>query len=125
MSILLFVAIASVESNLDPTAWNEKENAAGIVQIRPIMVEDVNRICKLRGLEERYTLLDRWSTSKSYAMMGIYLTHYSVGMDLDVAGKARLWNGGPTGYLKPSTVEYGKRVKARYLALEAALKGIK
>ena len=40
----LIKAIMAVESSGNPNAYNEAEQSAGILQIRPIMVEDVNRI---------------------------------------------------------------------------------
>ena len=45
VSILdVITAIEKVESNQDKYAINEKENALGCLQIRPIMVKDYNRI---------------------------------------------------------------------------------
>jgi len=102
----LFIAIAIVESNLNPNAFNPKENAAGIVQIRPILVKDVNRISG-----KKYTLEDRFSVRKSYEMFCIYLTYYK---PKTYEQAARMWNGGPKGHLKKSTLKYWKKVK-KYL----------
>ena len=51
--------LCAVESEFDSLAYNNTADAAGIIQIRPIYVEDVNRI---QGTE--YTLEDRYSPVK-------------------------------------------------------------
>ena len=57
----LLNAVMAVESNFDTMAYNSKENAAGVLQIRPIMVREVNRLLG----EDKYTLKDRWSKQKA------------------------------------------------------------
>ncbi len=54
-------AIIYVESRNNPNAWNKREDACGVLQIRPIMINDVNRILK----RNQYTLNDRWNKTKS------------------------------------------------------------
>lgn len=106
---LLFAAICIVESGGDPSAYNKAEDSAGIVQIRPIMIEDVNRILKLRNDKRRFTLGDRWNVAKSQQMFDIYMSHYCKGMSL--IDKARCWNGGPKGHKKDSTLRYAAKVQ--------------
>lgn len=115
---LLFAAICIVESGGDPSAYNKAEDSAGIVQIRPIMIEDVNRICKLKGDKRRFTLGDRWNTEKSRQMFTIYLDHYCKGMSL--IDKARAWNGGPRGHKKDSTLRYAAKVQKELNKLRQA-----
>jgi soluble lytic murein transglycosylase-like protein len=106
----LLVAIAKVESKLDSTAYLKSENAVGILQIRPIMVKDVNRILKLKNINITYTLNDRWNINKSVEMFNIY-TNYYTKMVGNKERIARRWNGGPNGHKKKSTISYWNKVK--------------
>ena len=106
----LLVAIAYVESELNPTAYLKREDAVGILQIRPIMVKDVNRILKLNGDTNRFNMKDRWDISKSIDIFNIYTNFYSKSLS-NVENIARRWNGGPTGHHKSSTIHYWKQVK--------------
>ena len=106
----LIESIAVVESKLDSTAYSSKENAVGILQIRPIMVKDVNRILSIVGDSKRYTLEDRWSISKSIEMFSIYSCYYSLDLN-NFENIARRWNGGPVGHRKKSTETYWGEVK--------------
>ena len=117
---ILFAAICLVESSGDPSAYNKAEDAAGIVQIRPIMVEDVNRILKARGDKRRFTLGDRWNVAKSRQMFDVYMDHYCKG--LSFIDKARCWNGGPTGHKKDSTLRYAAKVQAAMKTIQAEKK---
>ena len=101
----LWEAICTVESGNDQFAYNPKEKAAGIAQIRPCVVDDLNRIAK----SEKWTLLDRWNIEKSRKMFNEYTGHYAkTGNDEE---RARIWNGGPRGAHKHATKEYWNRVK--------------
>jgi hypothetical protein len=103
-------ALAQKESGGDPNAWNEKENAAGLYQIRPCYVADVNRIVGY----QRFTDSDRWNPKQSALMVVIYLDHYATPKRLDHKptwyDKARIHNGGPDGWRRCSTIKYGKDV---------------
>lgn len=100
----LFDALFYVEASFDYRKYNEKEEAAGILQIRPIMIEDVNRIMGY----EKYTLDDRWSIVKSKEIFLDYQQYYNPDMDYEIA--ARCWNGGPNGHKKSSTIKYWNKV---------------
>ena len=54
-----------VESRGDSMAYNARENAAGVLQIRPIFLSELNRQLKLNGKDYQYTLRDRFSEKKS------------------------------------------------------------
>ena len=108
---LLLLAIACVESDCNPQAYNEAEDAAGILQIRPIMVEDCNRIVG----EERWKPEDRYDIIQSYEMAIIYLNNYCFGMSLEEM--ARCWNGGPSGYKKNATLAYWHKVEKELIRL--------
>ena len=114
---LLFAAICIVESGGDPSAHHKGEDAVGIVQIRPIMIEDVNRILKLRNDKRRFTLGDRWNVAKSRQMFDIYMSHYCFGYSL--MDKARCWNGGPKGHKKDATLRYAAKVQKAMRQIQA------
>ena len=69
----LLMAVMAVESNFDSMAYNAKENAAGCLQIRPIMVREINRLVG----KDSFTLSDRWSKVKSIQMFSICLLYTS------------------------------------------------
>jgi len=104
--LALLQAIIEVESNGNPHAKG-RAGELGILQIRPILVKDVNRI---EGIE-RYSLEDRTDPLASIQMFWIYSDHYSSGESREVI--ARRWNGGPRGDQKASTARYWALVKAR------------
>jgi len=100
----LIEAIIHVESRGDSMAYNSKEDAVGVLQIRPIMVREVNRLLGF----DKYTLKDRWSVSKSKEMFNIVRQNTKDATDEKVA---RRWNGGGNGDKKKSTLGYWEKVK--------------
>ena len=100
----LLMAVMAVESNFDSMAYNSKENAAGVLQIRPIMVREVNRLLG----KDKYTLKDRWSKTKSIEMFNVIRSHTNNPTDEMIA---RNWNGGWNGHKKKSTLKYWNKVK--------------
>jgi len=100
----LLNAVMAVESNFDTMAYNSKENAAGVLQIRPIMVREVNRLLG----EDKYTLKDRWSKAKSIEMFNVIRSHLKGASDEEIA---RTWNGGYNGHKKQNTLKYWQKVK--------------
>jgi hypothetical protein len=103
----LLMAVMAVESNFDSMAYNEKENAAGVLQIRPIMVREVNRLLG----KDKYTLKDRWSKAKSIEMFNVIRSHTKNPTDEMIA---RNWNGGWNGHKKQSTIKYWNKVKKQF-----------
>lgn len=110
--IPLVLAIAEVESGGNANAIGDDGLAVGLMQIQPIMVEDVNRILEMRGSDKRYTTLDRYSPELSIRMFWVYTIHYAEHHDdFSFEGIARRWNGGPDGHLEETTLEYWERVQ--------------
>lgn len=107
---LFLKALAQKESGGDPNAWNAKENAAGLYQIRRCYVVDVNRIVGY----QRFTDADRWDVKQSALMVVIYLDHYAtpkrLGRKPTWEDRARCHNGGPCGFRKTCTIQYGKDI---------------
>jgi hypothetical protein len=113
---LLLEAMIIVESNGNDSCIGDKNlgrPSVGCLQIRPIMVREVNRILRKQKIKKKYTLNDRYSRKKSIEMFYIWRDyHHSEDSDEVIA---RCWNGGPKGWKKKSTRYYWiKVVKERY-----------
>jgi hypothetical protein len=108
-------AVIMVESTNNPKAYNKRENAVGILQIRPIMVREVNRVLKMNNSNDRYTLLDRWSKEKSIDMFEIIAENVRCCEDMTrlefYERVARKWNGGYRGMEKTATIKYWNKIK--------------
>jgi len=87
----LLASIGMVESSHRENAYNRSTDAVGFYQIRPIYVQDVNRILG----HEHYSLADRWDGQKSTEMVIIYFRHYGRGMSYREL--AALHYAGPRG----------------------------
>lgn len=102
----LIDAIIYVESRGNTLAHNISEDAVGCLQIRPIMLREVNRLLGF----QKYKLNDRWNKTKSIEMFNVIKKHT---IDPSNEKLARNWNGGWNGYKKPSTLKYWHKVKAQ------------
>ena len=108
----LIEAIIVVESQGNDNAVGDthmSEPSIGALQIRPIMVREVNRILKLKGEEDRFHLKDRYDRDKSIQMFMIWKDFYHD--DSDDETIARSWNGGPKGNKNPKTLRYWEKVE--------------
>lgn len=84
----------------------KREGAYGVLQIRQICLDDVNR-----KYGTTVTLKDVQSSRAMSRWVCVhYVRMYSAGSSYEVA--ARTWNGGPSGRNKKSTITYWHRVKA-------------
>ena len=102
-------ALILIESSGNPKAFNKKENACGCLQIRPIMLREVNRILRKQNNDKRFTKEDRWSCGLSQEMFYIWRDYHHKDSSDEVI--ARNWNGGPRGYKKQSTEHYWNKVQ--------------
>jgi len=100
----LIAAIIEVESGGDTLAYNSKEDAVGCLQIRPIMVREVNRLLG----KDSFTLYDRWSKVKSIQMFNILRSNIKEASNEKIA---RVWNGGYNGHKKQNTIKYWNKVR--------------
>ena len=98
-----------VESEGNDSAYSKKEEAVGCLQIRPIMVREVNRILEIQKSDLEYTLEDRWSREKSIEMFHIVNGYHNKNSTYEEI--ARAWNGGPNWFKKGLTKRYWKRVQ--------------
>lgn len=107
----ILLSIIKEESKFKLDAINRSENAVGLLQIRPIMIKEVNLIIG----EERFTNADRNDLYKSIEIFVIYQNYFNPEWDLEKA--ARLWNGGRNGMNKESTIGYAKRIEKHYASM--------
>jgi len=108
----LIEAMAFVESGGNPATIgdiNLGTPSVGLLQIRPIMVREVNRILRKQGLDKRFKNSDRKSGDKSIEMFNIWADAYHLNSSYEKM--ARNWNGGPKGYKKSATAHYWKKVQ--------------
>ena len=112
-----FRAICVIESHGRADAVGDKGAALGIAQIHTILVDDVNRIQK----RERFFYSDRLSPEKSYKMFRIYVRHYASNGGPEQW--SRIWNGGPRGSVKGSTLRYWEKVHVEMLRYKRCYDG--
>ena len=117
--MILIPLLIAVESGGNDAALGDyckktgEYKAVGCLQIHKIVVDDVNRIQK----KEVFTYNDRYDRRKSSRIAEIYLSHYGArykriaGQEANAEVLSRIWNGGPNGYKKESTVKYWKKVE--------------
>ncbi len=108
----LLEALIQVESQGNENAVGDKHlsrPSIGVLQIRPIMVREVNRILKNQNIKIKYTLDDRYSKDKSIEMFMIWkMNHHPNDTDEVIA---RCWNGGPRGWKRKATLYYWNKVQ--------------
>ena len=102
--MVLINAIIQVESSGNPKAHNLKEDARGVLQIRAVMVREINR---LSG--RSYTHNDAWDKDKSIEMFKTLQKYYNPEWNFKKASKQ--WNGGYNGEQYKSTERYWQEVK--------------
>ena len=109
----LVTALIFVESRGNDSAIGDRHlvgnEAVGALQIRPIMVREVNRILKIQKSDKRFTLKDRFEREKSIEMFYIWKNYHHKDSEPEVI--ARNWNGGPKGYKVNRTVKYWNKVE--------------
>ena len=109
----LLNALIFVESRGNDSAIGDRHlvgnEALGALQIRPIMVREVNRICKRIGSHQRFALKDRFDRQKSIHMFMIWREFHHKDDSAEVI--ARNWNGGPKGYKKDRTIQYWNKIE--------------
>jgi soluble lytic murein transglycosylase-like protein len=110
MHPLLLSALIQIESNGNDHARG-RHGELGALQIRPILVRDVNRIM---GTDYSHAQVTNRATATFIA--NAYLSHY--GRNLSDESLARLWQGGPKALKRSSTRAYGKRVMRKLRSMD-------
>lgn len=103
----LITALMAVETggcrNPD-LAIGDGGRAIGSLQIHKAVVEDVNRFAGTS-----YSWKGMTNRADARKVCEIYLQRYAKGKSIEDA--ARIWNGGPDGYRKSSTLAYWTKVQ--------------
>tara|TARA_R110000822_G_scaffold91421_3_gene210746 strand:+ start:2017 stop:2529 length:513 start_codon:yes stop_codon:yes gene_type:complete len=108
----LINALIQVESNGNDSCIGDRHliiPSVGCLQIRPIMVREVNRILAILGDNTQYKNKDRYSHEKSIEMFLIWKNFHHKDHSNEVI--ARSWNGGPKGPLRKRTIHYWYKVQ--------------
>ena len=94
----LWEAVCMVESENNPSAFNEEEDATGVAQVRPVRLRDFN---DRTGKE--YTMEDMYNTTISKEVFMYYAAQFNYS-DTEIIAKR--WNGSGI-----KTIAYWDRVK--------------
>ena len=104
-------AFIAVESSGDRFAYNKIEKAAGILQIRPIRLDEINRL-----FGTSYKLEDRFDSIKSVEMFLKFQLHYDPDLNLEEVSKN--WQGNPNWKSTKYTAKYYAKIKQAYACIE-------
>jgi hypothetical protein len=112
MHPLLLSALIQIESGGNDQAKG-RHGELGALQIKPILVRDVNRIMGTHYAHQQVT-----NRAVSTFIANAYLSHY--GKNLSDESLARIWQGGPKGHRKTSTRAYARRVMRQLQSMDDA-----
>lgn len=76
----LIISLAKIESNNNPKAHNKKTDAAGLLQITPIYLKEVNKYTF-----NKYSLNDRFDSLKNIEMFKIFNRIHNPSFDIETA----------------------------------------
>jgi hypothetical protein len=113
MNTAFMDSIIHVESRGRDNAVS-RDGSAGPLQIKAVLVKDVNRILAHRGDTLRFRMKDRFDRDKAIQMFWIYQSFYGKQGD-SFETMARRWNGGPNGPSKKATRKYWKKVNKQLM----------
>ena len=105
-------ALIYVESRGNDSAIGDthlETPSIGALQIRPVMVREVNRILKIMGSTQRYKLKDRFDRQSSIEMFLFWKNYHHPEDGFEEI--ARCWNGGPRGMKNKRTEKYWIKVQ--------------
>jgi hypothetical protein len=107
LNALIFVESRGIENAVGDK--HLERPSVGVLQIRPIMVAEVNRILTKQKIKKRFKLKDRFSREKSIEMFMIWKGYYH--KDNNFEAIARSWNGGPRWRKIKRTEKYWSKVE--------------
>jgi hypothetical protein len=110
MHPLLLSALIQVESNGNDHARG-RHGELGALQIKSIMVRDVNRIMGTSYAHQQVT-----NRAISIFIAESYFAHY--GRNLSDESLARIWQGGPKALKRSSSRAYGRRVMRKLRSMD-------
>lgn len=116
----LVEALIQVESGGNDNAVGDKhltDKAYGCLQIRKPCITDVNKIFGTNYTADQMLgnrQLSLWVFNK---YMELYANVRKLGRPVTDEDRARIWNGGPTGYKRDSTIPYWEKVEKLLLKM--------
>lgn len=112
MTPQLLAALIMVESSGRDHVVGDGGHARGPLQIHAAVIRDVNRI---HGTH--YTHQQMTNRADACRVCTLYLSTYAtrerLGHTPTDEDRARIWNGGPEGWRRPTTLGYWSRVRRR------------
>ena len=105
----LILALIAVESGGNDHAWGDNGKAWGCLQIRAEVVKDVKRINPRDDYYDAFVRADAIWICQTY--LNHYVTRKRLGRNPTFQDYARVWNGGPQGWKKDSTLPYWVKVE--------------
>lgn len=99
--------LKEVESNGDPNAIGDGGLSYGILQIQQGAIDDVNE-----RFDTNYKHEDAFDIECAEEIFELYIQRWATHLEKKEGRKAtaqdivRIWNGGPQGYKKQSTIDY-------------------
>ena len=115
--VKLVDALIQVESKGNLDAIGDGGKAIGCLQIHKEVIDDVNKHYPNYYREKLYTVDDAFCKDKAIEICWLYLKYWGNQYKRKhnkIPTKevyVRIWNGGPTGYEKQSTIKYWNKVK--------------
>jgi len=107
-------ALIQVESTGNDNAIGDlhlSDRAYGCLQIRKPVCIDVNNAFGTSYIPQDMLGNRKLSIEVFHKYMSLYATPKALGREVTDQDRARIWNGGPTGYKKSATVGYWAKVK--------------
>lgn len=117
MKLLLLLILIESSGNDSPIP-GDNGLAHGCLQIHACVVTDVNKKFKTTYTwpEDCYSREKSLDIATKY--LSIYATEKRIGRPVTDEDRARIWNGGPNGWKKESTVAYWKRCVERQALIQ-------
>jgi hypothetical protein len=107
----LIAAIAMVESSGGKDQYNSADPAYGPLQITQICLDDVNKFCGTNYVLEDFMYNWELSIWAFDMYMKRWATVKRLGRSVTDQDRSRIWNGGPNGWKRSSTLLYWEKVK--------------
>jgi len=110
----LIAALILVESGGNSNAVGDQGRAIGVLQVHRAVVTDVNRL-----YGTKYSHQQMANPVKARQVAALYLQYWGRAYERQTGKRpspevlARIWNGGPTGWQKKSTLPYWRKVRQR------------
>ena len=118
MTTCLIVLIAALRA-VGSANGAEPRCEGNELQITRICVRDANRIAALSGSAVRRAWADRLDPRRSEKLVVAHLSYWGAvytrrtGRIPTAETYARIWNGGPDGWRKPTTAAYWRKVRVK------------